>query len=299
MSDPARDAALNWLLGTRGQSDLINHLPEERQEALRPGLERIAELPREQRVAFAAREARRLSASRLRRGLEGIDPSWIVEALRGEAPHLVAAALVYMPTPVRRRVLELLPKKVREAMPGRHEMASVDQVWLVRVRDILDRRIQKMLPALNAGAQLDVPAVEERLRATGRIEAAIGLFRVGRAPLAQFVARMDPDDRGPVQEELKGVEQMGEARIERAERFWGRGAVADQRADDLHLRAGLWQLAHVLTVPGPAEQLRSHFLYLPSRWVKELELMAERVREPEEGFAETLLARLGLSQEVR
>jgi len=68
----------------------------------------------------------------------------------------------------------------------------------------------------------------------------------------------------------------------------------DQKTDDLHLRAGLWQLAHVLIVDQRAPQLRSCFLYLPRRWVQELELMAEKVREPEDGFAEQLLARLDL-----
>ena len=41
-----------------------------------------------------------------------------------------------------------------------------------------------------------------------------------------------------------------------------------------------------------AAHLRSYFLYLPRRWVQELELMTDKVREPEEGFAERLLTHL-------
>ena len=135
VSDPARDAALVWAVGTRGGLNHLEGLPPERTEQLSEAVQKVLDLPREQRAAFAGREARRLSASRLRRGLEGIDPSWIVEALRGEEPHVVAAALVYLPTPVRRTVVKLLPRKVREAMPDRKTTASVEQLWLVRCRD--------------------------------------------------------------------------------------------------------------------------------------------------------------------
>ncbi|MEE2836221.1 MAG: hypothetical protein VYB65_09410 [Myxococcota bacterium] len=292
MSDPARDAALVWAVGTRGGLGHLEGLPPERIEQLSEAVQKVLDLPREQRVAFAGREARRLSASRLRRGLEGIDPSWIVEALRGEEPHVVAAALVYLPTPVRRTVVKLLPRKVREAMPDRKTTASVEQLWLVRCRDVLDRRIQTLLPDLQRGAQIDVAALELRLRALGRVEAALGLYRVGRSALARFIATMEPEDRALVQEELKAADTMEDVRVERAERFWGRGAGVDQKADDLHLRAGLWQLAHVLIVERYAAHLRSYFLYLPRRWVQELELMTDKVREPEEGFAERLLTHL-------
>ncbi len=297
MSDPARDAALTWALGTRGSIDQLDLLPAERADALRPGVEKVLGLSREQRIAFAGREARRLSASRLRRGLEGIDPSWIVESLRGEEPYLVAASLVFLPTPVRRTVVKLLPRKVRDAMPDRKALAEVDQLWLVRVRDVLDRRIQSLLPDLQRGAHIDVATIERRLRVLWRIEAALGLYRVGRTALARFIGNMEPEHRAAVQEELKGAEAMGDERLERAERFWGRGAGADQKTEDLHLRAGLWQLAHVLCVEAYQAHLRSHFLYLPRRWVQELEMMAEKVREPEEGFAEQMLARLDLLPE--
>ena len=292
MTDPARDAALIWALGTRGRLDDLEGLTAERADSLREAVTRVWDLGREQRVAFAGREVRRLSASRLRRGLEGIDPSWIVEALRGEEPHLVAVALVFLPTPVRRTVTKLLPRKVREAMPDRKALEQVDQLWLVRCRDVLDRRIQDLLPDLQRGAQIDVSSLKNRLCEIGRIEAALGLYRVGRAALARFIANMEPDDRAPVQEELKAADKMADSRVERAERFWGRGAGVDQKTEDLHLRAGLWQLAHVLIVEEYAAHLRSYFLYLPRRWVQELELMAEKVREPEDGFSEQLLAKL-------
>ncbi|MDE0881847.1 MAG: hypothetical protein OSB21_04580 [Myxococcota bacterium] len=294
MSDPARQAALTWALGTRGNLQMLDMLAPERAESLRLGVEKILELPREQRIAFAAREARRLAASRLRRGLEGIDPSWIVEALRGEEPYLVASTLVFLPTPVRRKVIKMLPRKVREAMPDRKAMSGVDQIWLVRARDVLDRRIQALLPDLKSGGHIDVLALEGRLRALGRIEAALGLYRVGRAALARFVASMDEEHRGAVQEQLRAADQQPETRMERAERFWGRGAGTDQKPEDLHLRAGLWQLAHVLSEEPWEGCLRSQFLYLPRRWVKELEMMADKIRVPEEGFAETLLGELDL-----
>jgi hypothetical protein len=294
LSDPARQAALTWALGTRGNLEMLDMLAPERAESLRLGVEKILELPREQRIAFAAREARRLAASRLRRGLEGIDPSWIVEALRGEEPYLVASTLVFLPTPVRRKVIKMLPRKVREAMPDRKAMSGVDQIWLVRARDVLDRRIQALLPDLKSGGHIDVLALEGRLRALGRIEAALGLYRVGRAALARFVASMDEEHRGAVQEQLRVADQQPETRMERAERFWGRGAGTDQKPEDLHLRAGLWQLAHVLSEEPWEGRLRSQFLYLPRRWVKELEMMADKIRVPEEGFAETLLGELDL-----
>ena len=182
-------------------------------------------------------------------------------------------------------------------MPERKALEKVDKVWLVRCRDVLDRRIQDLLPDLQRGAQIDVASLEKRLRELGRIEAALGLYRVGRTALARFIANMEAGDRRLVQEELKGADAMPDVRLERAERFWGRGAGVDQKTDDLHLRAGLWQLAHVLIVEQHAAHLRGCFLYLPRRWVQELELMAEKVRAPEVGFAELLLARLNVLPE--
>jgi hypothetical protein len=298
VSDPARDAALIWALGTRGSIEHLDMLAPERAESLRKAVEKVFALPREQRIAFAGREARRLSSARLRRGLEGIDPSWIVEGLRGEQPYLVAATLMFLPTPVRRTVVKLLPRKVREAMPDRKDLGGVDQLWLVRARDLLDRRIQSLLPDLQSGAHVDLVRLEQRLRDLGRIEAALGLYRVGRSALARFIANMEPDHRAPVQEELKAVEAAGAVRLERAERFWGRAASGDQKTDELHLRAGLWQLAHVLCDELHEAHLRSHFLYLPRRWVQELEVMSEKVRQPEEGFSEQMLGRLNLLPET-
>ena len=65
MIDPARDAALVWALGTRGRLEDLDGLSEERAESLRDAVTKVLDLGREQRVAFAGREVRRLSASRL------------------------------------------------------------------------------------------------------------------------------------------------------------------------------------------------------------------------------------------
>ena len=151
MTDPARDAALVWALGTRGSLDDLEGLTEERAESLRGPVAKVLDLSREQRVAFAGREARRLSASRLRRGLEGIDPSWIVEALRGEEPHLVAVALVFADTGSPNGDQTFASKLRRCLVVG---LEQVDQLWLVRCRDVLDRRIQALLPDLQRGAQI-------------------------------------------------------------------------------------------------------------------------------------------------
>ena len=299
MSTSARDAALAWAIASRDRADLLALLSRDRQEGIRPAVEKAGALEREQRIAWSAREARRLSSARLRRGLEGVDPSWMVEGLRGESPRVVAAALSFLPTPVRRNVERHLPRKVREALPSRKAMAGVDKMWLVRVRELLDRRMLTLIPHLRSGAAVDVPALEAALRDFGEGEAALGLQQVGRTALARFLSSLEEARAAAVKEVLKGATDCAEERTRRAERFWGRAAGGEDSTEAIALRSGLWQLAHVLSDPEYGVRLRGVYVYLPHSWVQELDRLEEVVKPAESGFAAQLLSRLGLlSEEV-
>jgi hypothetical protein len=273
---------------------LLGFLTEARQVAVRADVEKASALPREQRIAWSAREARRLSSARLRRGLEGVDPSWIVEGLRGESPGVIAASLRFLPTPVRRNVERHLPRKVREALPDRKAMAEVDKVWLVRVRELLDRQVLELIPDLRAGVTVEVPQLEAALRRFGEAEAALGLQQVGRAALARFLGSLDDERAAAVKEVLKGATGCSEGRTRRAERFWGRAAGGEDSTEAIALRSGLWQLAHVLVDAEFGARLRGVYVYLPHSWVQELDRLEEVVKPAEPGFSEALMNQLGL-----
>jgi len=251
-------------------------------------------MPRDQRIAFAGREARRLSSARLRRGLEGIDPSWLVDGLRGENPYIVSAALSFLPTPVRRSVERRLPTKVRDAMPDRQQIAAIENVWLVRIRELLDRRLIELMPMLKSGTVVDLEVVEVALRKLGRAEAALGLQPLGRTVLANFIARLDSQKADTVRRAVKAARTSDPERVERAQRFWGRGIDGDASIEEIELRAGLWLMAHVLADDAWAGHLRAHFVYLPRGWVREIERLKELARPPEKGFALGFLQALGM-----
>tara|TARA_Y100001934_G_scaffold157668_1_gene188713 strand:+ start:1083 stop:2021 length:939 start_codon:yes stop_codon:yes gene_type:complete len=292
--DPAHDAALIWALGTQGDEALLEGLGEPRRSLIAEGVAKIRKMPREQRIAFAGREARRLSSARLRRGLEGIDPSWLVDGLRGEDPYIVGAALSFLPTPIRRSVERRLPTKVRDAMPDRQRIAGMEKVWLVRIRELLDRRLIDLMPMLKRGTVVDLETVEAALRELGRAEAALGLQPLGRTVLANFIARLDPEKANRVRQAVKSARTSDPERGERAQRFWGRGVDGDASMEEIELRAGLWLLAHVLADEAWEEHLRAHFVYLPRGWVREVERLKELARPPEPGFALGLLQALGM-----
>ncbi|MAO83535.1 MAG: hypothetical protein CMH50_06580 [Myxococcales bacterium] len=292
--DPAHDAALIWALGTQGNEMLLEALAEPRRQLIAEGVAKIRKLPRDQRIAFAGREARRLSSARLRRGLEGIDPSWLVDGLRGEDPYVVRAALSFLPTPVRRSVERRLPSKVREAMPDRQTIGRMDKVWLVRIRELLDRRLIELMPMLKKGTVVDLEKVEQALRELGRAEAALGLQPLGRTVLANFIARLDQEKADQVRHVVKMARNSDPERGERAQRFWGRGVDGDASMGEIELRAGLWLLAHVLADDAWESHLRAHFVYLPRGWVREIERLKELARPPESGFALGLLRALGM-----
>ena len=293
-TDPAHDAALVWALGTQGSEALLEGLSEPRRSLIAQGVAKIRQMPRDQRIAFAGREARRLSSARLRRGLEGIDPSWLVDGLRGEDPYVVRAALSFLPTPVRRSVERRLPSKVRDAMPDRQTIAAMEKVWLVRIRELLDRRLIELMPMLKKGTVVDLEAVEHALRELGRAEAALGLQPLGRTVLANFIARLDDEQVEPVKQVIKAARDSDPERGERAQRFWGRGVDGDASMEEIELRAGLWLLAHVLADEAWESHLRAHFVYLPRGWVREIERLKELARPPESGFALGLLRALGM-----
>jgi len=294
VSASARDAALAWALASRDRADLLALLSSDRQEGVRPAVEKAGGLEREQRIAWSGREARRLSTARLRRGLEGVDPSWIVEGLRGESPRVVTAALAFLPTPVRRNVERHLPRKVRDALPDRKAMAGVDKMWLVRWRKLLDRRLLTLIPHLRSGATVDVPALEVALRDFGEGEAALGLQQVGRTALARFLSSLEGARVEAVKEVLKGATDCAAERTSRAERFWGRAAGGEDSTEAIALRSGLWQLAHVLADPEYGPRLRGVYVYLPHPWVQELDRLEEVVKPAESGFANHLMSRLGM-----
>ena len=102
----------------------LEGLPPERTEQLSEAVQGCSICPR------AARRLRRAGAAASACGsvaARGIGPSWIVEALRGE-PHVVAAALVYLPT-IRVQWSALPARCVRRCPIGRRRRASSNSGW--------------------------------------------------------------------------------------------------------------------------------------------------------------------------
>ena len=122
--------------GGAGATELFTLLPDEDQQALGEKVGALEEIPRDKRVPLMLRQLRQLMSFRDRKGLEGVEPSWLIAGFRGESPRVVAIVLMHMPSSVSRQLISRLPKAVQKAMPSRSELTGIplDVVKLVRAR---------------------------------------------------------------------------------------------------------------------------------------------------------------------
>src|SRR5512142_36282 len=100
-------------------------LAPERRTRLDAKAKALLAIPKEARVPFIVHEMKRLIDFQGLRGAERVDPSWLLHALKGETPRVVAAVLVSLPPPAVRGILERLPAAIRQRLPSKEEMKRV------------------------------------------------------------------------------------------------------------------------------------------------------------------------------
>lgn len=113
-------------------------LPNDSRTRLSEKAKALIAIPKERRVAFIVREMKQALAFKGLRGIEKVDASWLLQALKGENPHTVAAVLVGLPTPTVRSLLERLPPGIRQRLPPREEMKRVNAELVRSVRQMFE-----------------------------------------------------------------------------------------------------------------------------------------------------------------
>ena len=106
-------------MGGSQEIDLFDHLPEESRARIKEKAATLLEIPTDKRVPFMVQQIRQAMSFRGLRGVEKIDPSWLMQGLKGESARVVATVLVSLPSPTVRALLKRLPTAIRPQTPSK------------------------------------------------------------------------------------------------------------------------------------------------------------------------------------
>lgn len=253
--DRRQQTLLLCLMSFGGQEadELLALLPDGEVGPLREKAAKLQEIPTEKRVPLMIRQLKQLLSFRTLKGLEGVEPSWLIAGFKGESPRTVAIVLMHMPSSVSRQIVARLPEAVRDAMPSRDDLKDLpmDLVKLVRAR--FDNKFASMPSAgqIEVFGFQDVILLSARelvalIRKLGLDELAQAFLAVGKRALAAFLSRLPPENAEEVVAAVKRA-ATGEAMDAKdAQAFLGRFLKNFSNVDELFQKAGLFRLARAI-----------------------------------------------------
>jgi hypothetical protein len=276
---------------------------------------RLEEIPRDKRVPLLVRELKGMMTFRAMKGLDGVEPSWLASAFRGESPRVIAAALLHMPSSLRKQVVARLPDKVQAALPSREDLADVPLEVIKLIRARYDAKFTAM-PLERELTELvfsDVVLLSARelilvVRQIGADEIAVAFLAVGKRALAEFLGKLPAQDGEELIAAVKRADITDSMELKAAQAFLGRilstapgggrgnsgvmpraglntSGAAFANTDELFQKAGLYRLARALLVEEQLAitQLVQRFPRAHGRLLLEyLEKLREREREEQQ-----------------
>lgn len=212
---------LTVLLGTiftqGGEEDLYiaDLLTDEDSYLLKEKAQALLELDGQRRATVVASEMRRQFQFRGLLGLDQVDPTWILSALKGEQPVTIGIVLAQLSASTRSRILAQLPEPVRERVPSREELKGTRLEIMRAVRQIFEAKFVTMpVPPTDAGnfyfkdiALLEGRELMQLIRALGLEELGAAFLTVGKRKLAELCARLG---REAAEELVAAVKQTEE-----------------------------------------------------------------------------------------
>lgn len=268
-----RLAMLLSTIFTRGGEDdlhLIDLLPDDDAFALQESSEQLLNLEPEARAAVVVEQLRRQIDFAGAVGLEAIDASWLLAAVRGEQPHTIGIILAQLSATPRSRILQQLPASVRERVPAKEELDKSTRPEVMRiVRQIFESRFVSMPTRPSEPTELyfkdigllDARELTQLIRALGIEQLAAAFSTIGRRKLAELCGRLGEAAAAELIEAVKEMDPQDALDIGQANDFLSRvvmelGAERDRAAEDfqrtLFQKAGLFRLAQAVQSERPS-----------------------------------------------
>jgi hypothetical protein len=272
---------LTVLLGTiftqGGEADLpiADYLGEEDAYLLKERAQALLELDGHKRAALVAAEMRRQFQFRGLLGLDQVDPTWIMQALKGEQPITIGIILSQLSQSTRARILSQLPPAVRDRVPSRDEIKGTKLEIIRAVRQIFESKFVAMPVALpETGnfyfkdiAQLEGRELMQLVRALGLEELGSAFLTVGRRPLAELCTKLGREAAEELVAAVKQTEARDAMDLKDANAFLqrillglkldeARGMTLDEAKErfqrELFHKAGLLRLARAVRAERPS-----------------------------------------------
>ncbi|MFZ9886271.1 MAG: hypothetical protein ACO3JL_02110 [Myxococcota bacterium] len=253
--------------GSEGE-DLLAYLPDEEGALLREKAERLREIPKDKRLPLIAHQLKQMMLFRAAKGLEGVEPSWLLAGFRGESARTVAIVLMHMPASVSRQITVRLPESIRIAMPSRAELRDIPLEVIKLVRSRFDAKFASMpveheLDELHFRDLVLLTARELILlsRRLGTDELAAAFIAVGKRALAELLGRLPPDDADELITAVKRASPEDAMEQKGAQAFLAKVLGNFHNTDELFQKAGLYRLGRAILEEDPlfVRQLSQRF----------------------------------------
>lgn len=266
---------------------LFDYLNEDETRAIKPKADAIAQIPGEKRALFIAHEFKNLMMEKSDRGLELVEPEWIIDAFSDESPRTIAAILMSLPPQILKPLIEALPKDIRQSLPPKDEMKEIHP----NVLEIICQRFsQRLVPMPLFGDQyfefrdvihLDIDEILLLIKLLGLEELARAFVTVGRYALAELCRRLPRPDAEQLIAVVKQTKQVDAMELKDAQRFLGRILSNFDTPQDLFNKAGLYRLARAVSIED--ELYRSALMQrLPKVIAHQLEHYVRKMHEQPE-----------------
>ncbi|MEZ4272566.1 MAG: hypothetical protein R3C68_14400 [Myxococcota bacterium] len=294
-----REAMILLTTLTVGGSEAISifaHLPSDAAARLQDKAQALLEIPSDKRVPFMVKEMKQAISDKGLRGVERVDPSWILQSMRGENPRVVASILVSLSPSTVRSVLRRLPSGVRRHLPPKDDFAKAPPELIRAVRQIFEARFHRMPMASGKSfsfrdiIHLERKALYRVMRDLGLIELGQAFVAVGKLALAELCRRLPRSKAEELILAVRKAAQVEPPDLKTAQRFLSRVVVNFDDADEFFQKAGLWRIAKACLLED--EAFHAAFKQRMPREAGELFMeYLEKAREMED-FTEDSLKRL-------
>lgn len=263
---PRNTMLLATIFTQGGQDDLplLELLGDEDAYMLQERAEALLELDGDKRVAVVVREMRRLIQFAGLAGLEQIDPTWLLAAVKGEQPHTIGIILAQLSAGARSRILSHLPTRVRQRVPSKEDLRGTRPEVMRLVRQKFESKFAPMPQPPSEPtnfyfkdiALFDARELVQLVRALGVDQLAAAFSTMGKRALAELCLKLGRAASNELIAAVKETEERDAMDINEANNFLSRmvlGLKSEGRPDspdakeryqrELFQKAGLFRLA--------------------------------------------------------